>query len=34
MEIEYAKYLSNKYSIPYIEIKNNDYKSLLKIITP
>lgn len=34
MEIEYAKYLSNKYSIPYIEIRNNDYKSLLKIITP
>lgn len=34
MEIEYAKYLSDKYSIPYIEIKNNDFKSLLKIITP
>ena len=34
MEIEYAKYLSNKYSIPYIEIKNNDFKSLLKSITP
>lgn len=28
MEIEYAKYLSKKYSIPYIEIRNNDYKSL------
>ena len=34
MEIEYAKYLSNKYSIPYIEIKNNDFKSLLNSITP
>ncbi len=34
MEIEYAKYLSKKYSIPYIEIKNNDYKSLLNNITP
>ena len=32
MEIEYAKYLSEKYSIPYIEIINNDYKSLLKLI--
>lgn len=32
MEIEYAKYLSKKYSIPYIEIKNNDYKSLLNSI--
>lgn len=32
MEIEYAKYLSKKYSIPYIEIKNNDYKSLLNNI--
>ena len=34
MEIEYAKYLSKKYSIPYIEIKNNDYKSLLNSIKP
>jgi len=34
MEMEYAKYLSKKYSIPYIEIKNNDYKSLLNNITP
>jgi len=34
MEIEYAKYLSKKYSIPYIEIKNNDYKSLLNNIKP
>jgi len=32
MEIEYAIYLSKKYSIPYIEIKNNDYKSLLNSI--
>lgn len=32
MEIEYAKDLSKKYSIPYIEIKNNDYKSLLNSI--
>jgi adenylate kinase len=32
MEIEYAKYISNKNSIPYIEIKNNDCKSLLNII--
>lgn len=34
MEIEYAKYLSKKYSIPYIEIKNSDYKSLLNNIKP
>lgn len=34
MEIEYAKYLSKKYSIPYIEIKNNNCKSLLNIIKP
>lgn len=34
MEIEYAKYLSKKYSIPYVEIKNNDYKSLLNSIKP
>lgn len=32
MEIEYAKYLSKKYNIPYIEIKNSDYKSLLNNI--
>ena len=32
MEIEYAKYLSNKYSVPYIEIRNSDYKRLLNII--
>ncbi len=32
MEIEYAKYLSNKYSVPYIEIWNSNYKSLLNII--
>ena len=32
MEIEYAKYLSKKYSIPYIEIRNNNYKSLLNSI--
>ena len=32
MEIEHAKYLSKKYSIPYIEIINNDYKSLLNSI--
>jgi len=32
MEIEYAKYLSKKYSIAYIEIRNNDYKSLLNSI--
>ncbi len=34
MEIEYAKYLSKRYSIPYIEIRNNDYKSLLNSIKP
>lgn len=34
MEIEYAKYLSKKYSIPYIEIINNNYKSLLNSIKP
>ncbi|MEC4003587.1 ATP-binding protein [Flavobacterium sp. SUN052] len=34
MEIEYAKYLSKNHSIPYIEIKNNDYKSLLNSINP
>lgn len=32
MEIEYAKYLSKKYNIQYIEIKNSDYKSLLNNI--
>lgn len=32
MEIEYAKYLSKKNFIPYIEIKNDDYKSLLNSI--
>lgn len=32
MEIEYAKYLSKNYSIPYIEIKNSDYQSLLNNI--
>jgi adenylate kinase len=34
MEIEYAKYLSKKYSIPYIEIKKSDHKSLLNSIKP
>ena len=32
MEIEYAKYLSEKYSIPYIEIKNGEFNQLLKLI--
>lgn len=32
MEIEYAMYLSKKYSVPYIEIRNGDYKHLLNII--
>lgn len=32
MEIEYAKYLSDKYSIPYIEIKEGNYTQLMKII--
>ncbi len=32
MEIEYAKYLSQKYSIPYVEIKNGDFNQLLKLI--
>ena len=31
MEIEYAKYLSAKYSIPYIEIKGGNYTQLMKI---
>lgn len=32
MEIEYAKYLSNKYSVPYIEIKDGNYTKLIEII--
>jgi adenylate kinase len=32
MEIEYAKYLSDKYSISYIEIKNANYSQLMEII--
>jgi adenylate kinase len=32
MEIEYAKYLSVKYSTPYIEIKDGNYTQLLEII--
>ncbi|MEO8253264.1 MAG: ATP-binding protein [Flavobacterium sp.] len=32
MEIEYAKYLANKYSIPYIEIKDGNYSKLMKTI--
>lgn len=32
MEIEYAKYISIKLSIPYLEIKNDDFTSLLKFI--
>jgi adenylate kinase len=32
LEIEYAKYLSKKYSVPYIEIKDNNYEQLLNII--
>lgn len=32
MEIEYAKYLSNKYSVPYIEIKDRNYTQLMEII--
>jgi adenylate kinase len=32
MEIEYAKYLSDKYSIPYIEIKDRNYTQLMEII--
>lgn len=31
MEIEYAKYLSRKYSVPYIEIMDNNYEQLLNI---
>ena len=32
MEMDYSKYLSNKYSVPYIEIRNNNYEDLLNII--
>lgn len=32
MEIEYAKYIANKYSIPYIEINDGNYTQLMKII--
>ena len=32
MEIEYAKYLSDKYSIPYIEIKDGNYTQLMENI--
>ncbi len=32
MEIEYAKYLSNKYLVPYIEIKDGNYTQLMEII--
>ncbi len=32
MEISYAKHLAEKYSVPYIEIKNSNYTSLLNII--
>lgn len=32
MEIEYGKYLSDKYSIPYIEIKDGNYTQLMEII--
>lgn len=32
MEIEYAKYLSDKYSIPYIEIKEGNYNQLMENI--
>lgn len=32
MEIEYAKYLSNKYSIPYIEIRGGNYNQLMENI--
>ncbi|KAF2079286.1 ATP-binding protein [Flavobacterium sharifuzzamanii] len=31
MEIEYAKYLSRKYSVPYIEIIDNNYEQLLNM---
>ncbi|MDX6181104.1 ATP-binding protein [Flavobacterium sp. Fl-77] len=32
MEIEYAKYLSKKYCVPYIEIINNNYERFLDIL--
>ena len=32
MEIEYAKYLSNKYSIAYVEIKDGKDTQLMEII--
>lgn len=32
MEIEYAKHLSKKYSVPYIEIIDNNYEQLLNVI--
>jgi len=32
MEIEYAKYLSDKYSIPYIEITDGNYNQLMENI--
>ncbi|OXA76800.1 adenylate kinase [Flavobacterium aquidurense] len=32
MEIEYAKYLSDKYSIPYIEIRGGNYNQLIENI--
>lgn len=32
MEIEYARYLSDKFLIPYIEIKNGNYNQLMEII--
>ncbi|WP_281227420.1 AAA family ATPase [Flavobacterium aquiphilum] len=32
MEIGYAKYLSDKYSIPYVEIKDGNYNQLMEII--
>lgn len=32
MEIQYAKYLANKYSIAYIEIKDGNYIQLMKFI--
>ncbi|MCC9062647.1 ATP-binding protein [Flavobacterium piscisymbiosum] len=32
MEIEYAKYLSKKYCIPYIEIIDNNYERFLDIL--
>lgn len=32
MELEYAKYLSDKYSIPYIEIRNSNYMQLINLM--